>query len=249
MWIIWSFLPMFGWVTWIHARYSTQKPIYYLYALLYALPVSLMLITSNGTAPLAVQIYHITDKISMYSWLVCPLHALILRKKINLEIKYARLAEKQNVVSNLEQKIAAEYKVNAVDVSPKTVRSAAPLSNTKNPELVSQLLGETPSVTATSPSQAAAQTTPPASTPLIDLNTADESSLAALPGVGLILAKKAISARGERGGFRGFEEFCDALGLQPHLREKLRSLVIIRAPAASPPAQQPPERSGRVVDF
>jgi hypothetical protein len=85
---------------------------------------------------------------------------------------------------------------------------------------------------------------------IIDLNTADESALASLSGVGLILAKKAVKVRQERGGFRSISEFYDLLGLQPHIRVKLRPLVTISDPAPpASPAEQQPEYGGRVVDY
>lgn len=78
----------------------------------------------------------------------------------------------------------------------------------------------------------------------LELNTASEEAIAKLPGIGAVLAKKAIQFRNTNGSFRSLEEFTDLLGLKPHIVERIRPLVNVNA--VSPAPSQP---SGRVVDF
>ncbi|WP_043931126.1 ComEA family DNA-binding protein [Bacillus sp. EB01] len=80
--------------------------------------------------------------------------------------------------------------------------------------------------------------------PLLDLNAATEKELAQLPGVGFILAKRAISERTKNGGFRTFEEFTEVLNLKPHNIEKISLLAIVKAPESAAP-----QTAGRMVDF
>jgi DNA uptake protein ComE-like DNA-binding protein len=81
---------------------------------------------------------------------------------------------------------------------------------------------------------------------LVDLNDSSERELAALPGIGVILAKRAVGLRKVRGGFRSVEDFGEALNRKPHVVERIRPLVSV-----SPPVQRPqrPDSPGRVVDY
>jgi DNA uptake protein ComE-like DNA-binding protein len=58
----------------------------------------------------------------------------------------------------------------------------------------------------------------------LDVNTATADQIGALPGIGLILGKKAVQERVARGGFRSVEDFARAVGstLKPHQFEQLR---------------------------
>ena len=66
-----------------------------------------------------------------------------------------------------------------------------------------------------------------------------------MPGVGPILANKAVGARQASGGFATVEAFGEAIGLKPHMVERIRPLVVvgpIKSHTLSPQA-------GRIVDF
>ena len=65
----------------------------------------------------------------------------------------------------------------------------------------------------------------PGDTALIDLNRASEEQIASLPGINLIMAKRAVSLRDARGGFDSLEDFSHALGLKPHIKERIRPMV------------------------
>lgn len=79
----------------------------------------------------------------------------------------------------------------------------------------------------------------------VDVNNASAESIAAIPGVGSVLAQKAVAERLKRGGFRSLEDFGEAVGLMPHVLERIRPIVVIAPPAV----QANPEAStGRVVD-
>lgn len=79
----------------------------------------------------------------------------------------------------------------------------------------------------------------------MDLNNDPEEAIAALPGVGTILAKKAVSIRQSSGGFATVEAFAEALGLKPHMVERIRPLVKLGVRKL----EVPPATKTRVVDF
>jgi DNA uptake protein ComE-like DNA-binding protein len=80
---------------------------------------------------------------------------------------------------------------------------------------------------------------------LLDLNIATEEELAGLPGISIILAKKAVSVRQKTGGFKSFDDFCRHLSLKPHIANLIRPLcqVSICEPGVAKTT------SGRVIDY
>lgn len=87
----------------------------------------------------------------------------------------------------------------------------------------------------------------PAAAAPVDLNNAPEAEIAALPGIGPVLAQRVVQERRMRGGFRSVEEVAQALALKPHVITRLWPLVTLGPP---PPAPPPSGRGGRrVVDF
>lgn len=63
----------------------------------------------------------------------------------------------------------------------------------------------------------------------IDLNTATESQLDALPGVGPATAKAIVDERARRGGrFRSVDDLLDVRGIGPAKLEEIRPLVTVR---------------------
>lgn len=94
------------------------------------------------------------------------------------------------------------------------------------------------------PSQQAASTTSEAGVAL-DLNGATERELASLPGVGPVLAKRAVAERAQRGGFGSVDELGQILSLKPHVVERLRPLLTV----GHRPAKGGAARAGRLIDF
>lgn len=81
---------------------------------------------------------------------------------------------------------------------------------------------------------------------LLDINLASELELAALPGVGPILAKKAVRLRKEQSGFTSTTEFTKAIGLRSHIEERVLGLVSV---TPNPQTSLPPSVGRRQVDF
>jgi helix-hairpin-helix protein len=74
---------------------------------------------------------------------------------------------------------------------------------------------------------------PPGSAPLpapVEANTANQRTLARLPGVTPALARRWVDERRRRGGFRDIDELAVALELQPHEIVRLRPRVSFAAP-------------------
>ncbi|MEW8986761.1 MAG: helix-hairpin-helix domain-containing protein, partial [Bacillus sp. (in: firmicutes)] len=85
----------------------------------------------------------------------------------------------------------------------------------------------------------------------IDINTATEEEFSAVPGLGLIIAKKIITIRQEIGSFQSIEHFGESLGLKPHTIERVRPYLYVSGSNSTPttPPSDDPETSGRVLDI
>lgn len=94
--------------------------------------------------------------------------------------------------------------------------------------------------------QGAAAPPPPKGTNRLNLNTASEAELTQLPGITLILAKKAITIREAKGGFSSIEEFATELGLSELKFERLKPLIKVDVIETKVPNYA---GRGRTVDF
>jgi len=70
----------------------------------------------------------------------------------------------------------------------------------------------------------------PADAPgLLDLNSATQAQLEALPGIGPVLARRILETRDQLGGFQRLDELLEVPGIGQGRLEKIRRLVICRA--------------------
>ena len=98
-----------------------------------------------------------------------------------------------------------------------------------------------PTRTPTAP--APARAAPAADADLVDVNTANQRTLAKLTGMDRGLAKAAITERGRRGGFGSLEDFAATAGLQPH------EIVRLRGEAFCSSRPRSKRSFGRRVDY
>ena len=82
----------------------------------------------------------------------------------------------------------------------------------------------------------------------VDINNDPEDLLIGLPGVNLILAKKAIQLRRSGVYFDSAEDFGEALGLKPHIVEKIKSYIVIN-PLKDVPVAKTIQSKGRRIDI
>ncbi|MBK9306527.1 MAG: helix-hairpin-helix domain-containing protein [Nitrospira sp.] len=62
---------------------------------------------------------------------------------------------------------------------------------------------------------------------LVDLNQASAEELEALPGIGAVLAQRAIALRTSRGGFRAVEDLREVKGIGAKKFNRIKSLVMV----------------------
>jgi len=92
-----------------------------------------------------------------------------------------------------------------------------PLKSEEQPSMMS------PGISAPSP------TGNPGSTPggLININTASQSELESLPGIGPVLAQRIIEYRQSHGAFSSTEAIIDVSGIGPGIFEKIKALITV----------------------
>ena len=72
------------------------------------------------------------------------------------------------------------------------------------------------------------ETRAPAPVPVLDLNSATEKDMEALPGIGPERARSIMASRNARGGrFRRLEDLLDIKGIGPETVEKIRPYVVL----------------------
>lgn len=80
----------------------------------------------------------------------------------------------------------------------------------------------------------------------IDINSCNTKSLSELPGVTMILAKKAVKYRKENNGFISVEEFYEVVGLKPHFIAQISDKLICNSPEIPPTSDT---KVGRSLDL
>jgi hypothetical protein len=82
--------------------------------------------------------------------------------------------------------------------------------------------------------------------PPVEANTAGQRTLARLPGVTPVLARRWVAERRRRGGFRDIDDLAAALDLQPHEIVRLRPRLSFDAPGDGGPKRR--LGRGRILD-
>jgi len=239
LWILWSFTLVLACVGffWIGGRAGKRK--WTIFGLLY-LVVNLGLVYATlWLKDTNIIYYNIVSVIIYIGWFGAIVHSFMSRKEYLLRLE---------AVTDLKGATSGAYR-NEIrrDYLGNNERSVGQMplptmkQNTLEPPAYTQQGIFEPSKPVqqnTSESQTSAQK--------IDLNTASEQELAALPGVGIALAKRAIEMRAQIGGFSSVQDFIFRLGLMPHFALQIECLAIVAPIKAQ---TLPPKNKGRVVDI
>jgi DNA uptake protein ComE-like DNA-binding protein len=228
LWMGWTFLTfgLFGWIAFMHIGIRVKQRKWVLWGFVYLVPF-IVLTLPNPPAVLL-------NSLLVVGWIASTVHAFLVRREYLMRLEAIQQGKVYTGVA-ARQRTDAEYGTNAQTASP-AQGASQPSSATSDQEPFRQ---------AVSTVQAYGPTAPANTRPSIDLNSASEQELASLSGVGIIVAKRAVSLRESRGGFRSVEDFGETLNLKQHVVERIRPLVY----ASPPPQSGQSNASGRVVDF
>ena len=79
----------------------------------------------------------------------------------------------------------------------------------------------------------------------ININTATEEEITALPGINVVTAKKIINYRKENDGFKTLEEFFSEMKIKKHFQEQLAMCIYV-VPIEK---KEKPQNTDRIIDF
>ena len=96
-------------------------------------------------------------------------------------------------------------------------------------------------------SSVVAKLTSDADSKKIDINNATDEEIATLPGVNIILAKKAIEYRNKNGYFRTLEQFMKIVNVKPNFASKIKTMIYLGEVKNIPNLDD--DNEGRIVDF
>ena len=234
LWLIWIFVMLFNWIAffWIGGRTKQRKWV--LFGCLY-------LVLCFVVPFIAVEVFkdnEIMENIFFgtffIAWITSIIHAFLSRKEY--------LIRREAIVANQEaENYAYRQKIQQQQRYPQQF-IPNPIPRQPMSGVQSQP-GYPPQNYAPQP-QSTQQITPPVQK--IDLNNGSEQQLANLPGVGIVLAKKAIEIRMQIGGFVSVQDFNQRLGLMPHFAVQIENLALVMP---LQPKTPPPESKGRVIDI
>ncbi|MCD1260787.1 helix-hairpin-helix domain-containing protein [Paenibacillus athensensis] len=253
-WIVLTFVPVYNFFAFLYLALMVRSWRYALWSAVYVAPyIILFTIAVDGNTGF---LFNLVMALALLSTGVCILHGFFsigpyLRRLENLQREARRQAQPTSPTLEPGRKEASLAEAPADPDSRETDAPSPHTSRGSGTWITSKSAASPASVVRPTPDPIR-QTDRDADRPddvslpaePLDLNAASEQAIAALPGIGLILAKKALQARQASNGFRSVDEFAEALGLEPQVLERLRPLVAIR-----PPASPPPPSGGRVVDF
>ncbi len=206
-WIIFTFLPigMTSYIAFFYAGTKAKNARWRIYGLIY-LGVFLLAFIPTYTEFEAM--------IFLALWIVPIIHAFKIRPAYLVQLDVLKANEKtflNQEVMKLRQE--AEAKFGRKMQKPPQQKSEAGVK----------------------PHEATADPLTPPIQPLfsknhqiekININLASEKEIAAIPEIGIILAKKAVVKREELGGFESFEQFAQIMGLKEHTLEKMKQRLI-----------------------
>lgn len=228
IWIVWTFLFL-PWIAFFYIGIRARSGRWGLWGLFYLIPSIFSGAPANSWQSNIGSILLVVFAIGGI------IHAFRIRKEYLMRLETLQRSRTE-VDADLRRRIQTEHSMDAKEkISNRN--TGQPTATTQSS---SQRVHSQPS--AQSWNKLASES-PETST--IDLNSSSEQELATLPGVGLIIAKRAINIRDSRGGFRSIEDFGEALNLKPHMIERIRPLVFV----SSSQRPQHPDSSGRIVDF
>lgn len=180
------------------------------------------------------------------SYFACIIHCFKIRKEylLRLEILNDR-NENEKDLNELRSKISSEYGVdyqerfrlhqdNTMEKSPMNFNATADRINAIKSEKLQAQDAHYHNIPLEERQMKA-----------VDINSCSESELAELPGVGLVLAKKAVDLRNRNNGFSSVDDFIEQVGIKHYFVDRLKEMVCCN-PLKN---NENIKTAGRMVDF
>ncbi len=258
LWIGWAPLSigLLSWVSFLYAGLRVRERAWVVWAAAYALPWVPLVAASED--PPGFGLFDMGMVLLLLVWVASSVHAFVIRGEYLRRLAARRTARRgfptpraaystATGSSPISQAVAGWYPDPGGGAAQRWWSGAEWTEHTQAPKPSVSFHSQSATSSGSSeiaPSTAEQRGHEVPAQPL-DVNTAREEELAPLPGIGAILAKRVVAERHQRGGFRSVEEMAVAVGLKPHVLQRLRGRLIVNQ-APETPSSGP---RGRIVDF
>jgi DNA uptake protein ComE-like DNA-binding protein len=230
IWMLWAIVTIgfFNYISFFYISYRVKHRKWFYYGLIYSIPFIIVMFTIEN-------VDHWSSDLGMglllLSWVVSIFHVFRIRPEYLLRLEARKkLAPKE--IASLRDNIKKEYggAIPVIEKSPSHTfeEASSPIQKTYKAEENTNIVHEVKP---------------------IDINQATENEFAAVPALGLIMAKKIIANRKEKGPFNSIEHFGERLELKPHTLERVRPYLYVNELEPKRTSSKDPEPSGRVLDI
>lgn len=226
IWMLWSIVT-FGFLNYIsfyYIAYRVKQKKWTIWGIIYSIPFILYILTYETINSDSV-LSNIIFGIVMISWIGSIFHVFRIRAEYLLRLEQQKQISNREI-EQLRKSIQNEYH-----------GKNQPISSLKSKEFVPHW-----SIQEREKNLISSSIIP------IDINTGSEEEIGSIPSIGIILAKKIIALRKEKGGFASIDDFADSLQLKPHVRERIKPYVQF-SDIGNNASIKSEEKSGRIVDF
>lgn len=223
IWILWTILTFgaLNYVSFFYIAYRVKQRKWTILGIIYSIPFILLMATSDIIGKNS-WLYDVIMLIYFIAWITSIFHAFRIRPEYLLRLEAYKVVKKKDI-EQMRKDIASEYgQVNRGSHEEKV--------NKVNGIAYESLHKESREEKLITP---------------IDMNTASENEISAIPHLGVILAKKAVAKREEIGSFLSIEHFGEQVGLKPHILERVRPYITV----SEMERKETDEQTGRIVDF
>ncbi len=233
LWILWT-LPfgLSSWISFFYIGIRVRQMKWIISGLIYTIPLIIgmligptsdYLIIISGNSGLSDLQYGFIIVI----WIVSMIHAFLVRNEYLIRLEVIKEA-KNTPDKYLRSKYAQEYFGNKEKTFNKLQN---PFKKDKSHDEVEKK--NTRIIDSSKP---------------VDINNDPEELIAELPGVGAILAKRAVEIR-KSNLFKSVYDFGETLGLKPHIIERIKPLIIINSELPKNDQNSEIHESSRLVDY
>lgn len=207
-WIVLSFIPLLPWLPFLYIAARTKRNSWAVWSFVYAVPNFIFFFTDY---PHESSAYDMVLAASMMSTLVAIIHSFVIRKdylnRLEFKSEYgARVGTEREITSGETASASSSSSSREIPNFREVPHAAIPLQNHQHGN---QEIAERKS-----------------NSPL-NINLASEEELADLPGIGILLSKKAIYHRQRNGQFTTLGEFFELLQLKDYEIHRLVPLLTV----------------------
>ncbi len=242
LWIILTFTYFTNGLAFIYAGIRVRNRKWSLYGIIYLIPFALTEIFMsyfinpgmiNAEGVVTDSFVNTLGSLFIIPWLISIGHAFYIRKE------YLMRLESLEEVHNAEQLHFRRRIKEMEDAKERELRQK--INREYNMDYYESKWPKTSDNAHNDPNVTLDKTFKESASLLVDINNDPEEAIAELPGIGIILAKKAVKLR-QNSQFESLEEFGEALNLKPHILEQIRPSVVISN------RETKIQKSGRLVD-